>query len=716
MLGQPPVWYRTDLDQNPDDVVDDIDGDDEVTLEKVAASLNRTDSDQKKEKSIFDDDFYDDDSEGDEPTQIQPTSSNVEEKPPQRKRVPPRTPYALHNVVPIALSSQSQVKTLLSIASLHKYQKLESFIYTPDTSLRIFLSWYLHYQGFIFSPGYLANLPRLVLFFLEFLMRTKAMYESERALKAAVEVTKKAITEVPAAAKMCKLLPDKMGVGCMLHWGKSWVDEDQPFRFGEHKDAEEAKREALKTFEEELKTENVQVVSAEGISPVEEFKRFDAEIDLEGASEAGISIQVLSPTSAGFPNVEEVSTAFIEEVNEEPLRVEKTDGRITAQTQKVEELISVEEGSSSQRTAILTHIPKSSFKPTTSTHSTTGEQTPLDPEMNQSIPSSWDTDPTPSQDKSKLDAWAPKVGQPLMDMLGMTVLPIRYKPGVAERSMRRVREVILVGGRSKEAGMERRWKGVQEDLLGKLARVILEPWLDWDDGGIAVAYRKPRVQLPQEEKTNSVEGEQLPQDTEEQNSGVQKHSHDAEKDVITILVDPRVAEQISIGMGLAGTWIQMVKVQDYWKQAGLAVPEKIAREAQGSSGHSRGRGRGRGRGGATSGNNDPIQEVDPSASVETANQEASDGLPQTVSKDEVVEPERGSSSPVNGTTSTKGRHRGGRGRGGYYHRHQAEKEFMFWYVEDIFMAVPSFWMAGKEEEPLVMPEGEDEVDLYDLED
>jgi hypothetical protein len=30
------------------------------------------------------------------------------------------------------------------------------------------------------------------------------------------------------------------------------------------------------------------------------------------------------------------------------------------------------------------------------------------------------------------------------------------------------------------------------------------------------------------------------------------------------------------------------------------------------------------------------------------------------------------------------------------------------------MAIPSFWMAGKEEEPLVMPEGEQDMDLYDL--
>lgn len=713
-MGQPPVWYRTDLHQNPDEVVDDIEGDDEVSFAKLAAAAAaaRADSDQNKEKSILDEDFYDEDSEGDEPTLAQP------EKAPQRKRVPPRTPYALHNVVPVALSSQSQVKTLLSIASFRKYQKLESFIYTPDTCLRIFFSWYLHHQGFIFSPAYLANLPRLVLFFLEFLVRTKAVYESERTLKAAVEVTKRAVVEVPAAGRICRILPDRMGVGCMLHWGRRWVDEEMAFGFGKQKDmdAEEAKQQALKRFEEELKNENVQVVSAEAISPVE---------DLDGDENAGITIQVLSPTSGKISNLEERPSAFVEEVNEDRPPTEKTDDGNTTQKQKAEEEII----SAVQQPMAIPTTPESSteFAPSPPDTSMTDEQPLPNPEseMNQSIPSHWDTDPTPSQDKTKLDAWTPKVGQPLMDMFGMTVLPIKYNPGVAERSMRRVKEVVSAGGRSKEAGMERRWRGLQGVLVEKLARVVLEPWLDWDDGGVAAAYRKPRMQVPQEEKQNSVHGGQYPLDAEERKSVVEEHSHDPEKDVITILVEPRVAEQVSIGMGLAGTWIQMVKVQDYWKHAGLSVPAK-----SGEQGHSRGRGRGRarGRGGATSGShNDPIHSVDPDAaiSIETANQDVNDGLQQRLaeSKNEVAEPKRGPSSPDNETTSMQGAQRGGRGRGrgrgGYFRQHQGgtEKEFVFWYVEDIFMAIPSFWMAGKEEEPIKMPEGEDDDDLLsDLED
>jgi predicted phage gp36 major capsid-like protein len=141
---------------------------------------------------------------------------------------------------------------------------------------------------------------------------------------------------------------------------------------------------------------------------------------------AGITIQVISPTSGEFSNLEERSTAFIEEVNEDCPPTEKADDRNTTQTQKVEEEIisAVQESSTSQPTAPTS---ESSTKPAASPSGTsmTDKQTLPNPEseMNQSIPSHWDTDPTPSQDKTKLDAWTPKVGQPLMDMFGMTILP-----------------------------------------------------------------------------------------------------------------------------------------------------------------------------------------------------------------------------------------------------------------------------------------------------
>ena len=703
LLGQPPVWYRTDLQQNPDDIVDGMEADDEAPFEKGAAAP-QTD-DQKKDKNIFDD-FYDEDIEVDEPTRTQPTSGvENSSRPMQRKRVPPRTPYALHNIVPAALSSSSQVKTLLSIAQVRKHQKLESFIYTPDISLRIFFSWYPHHQGFIFSPSTLINLPRLVLFFLEFLVRTKAVYESDQALKAAVELTKKAVTELPATGKLCKLLPDKMGLGCSLLWGKRWIEEDQPFRLGEKRE-EEARQEAEKKFEEELKNENVQVMSSERI--LRQEKEFNSAIekdsnDDEDDSRAEISIQILSPTSPAFSNSAETPTAFIEEV------VAKS----TISTQKAEE-----------RTPAVQDAPSANADLTTKSATAhapwmVNKETLPHPESEQclSIPPRWDAnpdDPPSAHDRLRLDAWVPKVGQPLMALFGMTVLPLKYKAEVAERSMRRVKEVIPAGGKSKEAGMERRWRSVQEDLVEKLARVVLEPWLDWDDGGIAPTYRRPRVQISPEVQRAAEQDPNISRVQEEKPRG-QEQLHDPEKDVIVILVENRVAEQISVGMGLAGTWVQMVRIQDYRKEAGISAVDVT--EGGGHEGYSRGRGRGRGRGGATCGGKgkedktgtDPDSSATTFSHIEAADQVANDSL----SERQIARKEE---------TSTQGARRGwrgrGRGRGGHHHSGGFEKEFVFWYVEDIVVAIPSFWMAGKEEEPIRLPEGEEEQDfeLSDLED
>jgi len=46
------------------------------------------------------------------------------------------------------------------------------------------------------------------------------------------------------------------------------------------------------------------------------------------------------------------------------------------------------------------------------------------------------------------------------------------------------------------------------------------------------------------------------------------------------------------------------------------------------------------------------------------------------------------------------------------------RNLCFWYVEDVLLAVPSFWMAGKEDDPITMPSSSDEEldELSDLED
>jgi len=697
LLGQPPVWYRTDLQENPDDVLDDYDND-EVYI-PPSPPKNKDGSgkeDDVSEKSFSDGGDYlteDANNKNDLSTEHQ-----NEAEPQKRKRIPVRTPYAMHNIEPIPLSSASQVKTLLSLASLRKHQKLLTFLASPDTSLQIFFSWYLHHQGFIYSPSYLSYLPRLVLFFVEFLLKTKTMPESERALRKAIEVAKKAVKEVPAAGRLCKLLPDKVGMGCLMLWGKRWVDEEgeQPFfvKADPLPESEETKEEAMKRFEEELKKENVQILSSENLVPPEASETFPGLVD----DDEHISIQVTSPTSPGFVDPDEIPAAFIEEVIEPDNEVGTTRADSKSQVCQRETRVSATlEAVQPASPAILAN-PEVKADPTSDA---VADATPPASANSQSIPWRWDTVPSDDPARSSeaqdlIDAWKPRATQPLMALLGMTVLPLKYEAGVAERSMRKVKAVVGPGDKAKE-GLERKWRGVQEELVGKLARVVLEPWVDWDDGGLAEMYRKPRMQTPMKEKFED--------QAAEREKG--KKEHDPFMDVIVVLMEPRVAEQVSVGMGLAGTWVQLARIQgDRGEPSGRG----------GSRGRGRGRGggRGRGRGGlpphARTGGDQTEDTSKQSADNDEVGPEASVVAADVVvdARNESEELEAGSTTVT--TTGARGGGGRGRGRGGHHFHYQAEKEFVFWYVEDLFMAVPSFWMAGKEEEPLTMEDVEGQGD------
>jgi len=491
----------------------------------------------------------------------------------------------MHNIEPIPLSSASQVETLLSLASLSKHQKLLAFLASPDTSVQIFFSWYLHHQGFVYSPSYLSNLPRLVLFFVEFLLRTKAMQESERALRKAVEVAKRAVEEVPGAGRLCKLLPDKVGSGCLMLWGKRWVDEEgerQPFLVEANplQESDETKEEAMKRFEEELKKENVQIFSSENVVPPDVSGRFPGIVK----DDAHISIQVVPPTSPGFVDPDGIPAAFIEEI------IESDDEVGTARAGSNSEASKREVGESSV-SAILETMKQTStassrvladpeLKADPTSDAVSNAMPPATTTDPQSIPWRWDT--VPSDDSARfseaqdlLDAWKPKVTQPLMGLFGMTTLPLKYEAGLAERSMRRVKAIVGPGEKAKE-GLERKWRGVQEQLVEKLARLVLEPWVDWDDGGLAEMYRKPRLQAPMKEKPRyqGAAGEK----------GKGKKGHDPFTDVIVVLMEPRVAEQISVGMGLAGTWVQLARIQATEAKKILSTLEGVAPGGVGGAG------------------------------------------------------------------------------------------------------------------------------------
>ena len=83
--------------------------------------------------------------------------------------------------------------------------------------------------------------------------------------------------------------------------------------------------------------------------------------------------------------------------------------------------------------------------------------------------------------------------------------------------------------------------------------------------GVPFDYRVPEVQVPGGSESDA-----------------KRYAHDALQDDITLLLEPRVAELVCVGVGIAGTWVQLVPVRE---EFGFGA---------GNGGKSRGRGTGGG--------------------------------------------------------------------------------------------------------------------------
>ncbi|KAF8166991.1 hypothetical protein BJ912DRAFT_1001882 [Pholiota molesta] len=97
---------------------------------------------------------------------------------------------------------------------------LARFFDSPEKSIRVFMSSYAREQGYIWSDVNLTCMPRVLYFFINFLLRSKVLPESERSLRRAVEVIQTAQIELPNTASLAKILPDRFSRACNVSWGK----------------------------------------------------------------------------------------------------------------------------------------------------------------------------------------------------------------------------------------------------------------------------------------------------------------------------------------------------------------------------------------------------------------------------------------------------------------------------------------------------------------
>ncbi len=133
--------------------------------------------------------------------------------------------------------------------------------------------------------------------------------------------------------------------------------------------------------------------------------------------------------------------------------------------------------------------------------------------------------------------------------------PVTHRPRFAERSLRRITRVLPPGGfvsavieSNKTEPSSNSIYVAENDLNSMLAKLILVPWVDSGLHG----YTKPEV----------VDITKLRRDATEAPGAPEDHDHDPLEDDIAVLVSvaSRNLEVLrdSIGMGLAGTWVQLM--------------------------------------------------------------------------------------------------------------------------------------------------------------
>ncbi|KAG5639705.1 hypothetical protein H0H81_005888 [Sphagnurus paluster] len=300
------------------------------------------------------------------------------------------------------------------------------------------------------APSYdrnLVNMPRLLTFFVQFILRNHVFpeHEMESAFKRSLDIIALAQKELILTSKIAKQLPDDFSQACRAIWGqKSDGIVFVPTLAAEDTSENEEVTKAVQQFEEDLKADNIDILRGSETVP-----------------------------DAGNPS-------------EWPI-------------------------------------------------------------------GSWtDSQSNPAYGPLAIDSeWAPRI-RGLFQWLGPTALPLTHTTGAVECSVRRIKSfsppqnplVVL---------LESEAEAVEAELQRHFATIVLSPWADWDQAG---------------DEVPGSAGPQLLMTSRATIDGVK--AHDPFHDEITMLVEPAILPMISVGLGIRGTWVQIVREHDF----GSAVAAK----------------------------------------------------------------------------------------------------------------------------------------------
>ncbi|KAI5117562.1 hypothetical protein M0805_004475 [Coniferiporia weirii] len=374
-------------------------------------------------------------------------------------------------------------------------RRFEAFLSNPELAMKIFFSSYFRDGGMMWENLALRDAPRVILFFLNSLLRNRAMPGSEKSLRAAIKVTERAKDELPRTKQIGTKIPDELSSCLTVIYGsrlRKFVWSTRPAPDDDDSDKPQAKKAKLDVddtataeFTADLKANGVVLLADDAVSAEPSA---EAVVDDGGWHSAGSGAN-----------------------------------------------IAWGEG----------------------TESFGADENP------------WGQTPT-------YGGWA-QPAHSLMALLGPTLLPVTHTIGYVEESTRYISNVTMPDTWNKDKELD---AGSYSDLFRQFARVELKPY------PVFSTFERAAVQKPEileDPLANVVTGDASSSEIVQETPRIPRH--DPEKDSIMLLLDPKAAEDMLRGMGLGGTFVQVIP--DYAMRTSESSPSR--------GGGGRGRGRGIGR-------------------------------------------------------------------------------------------------------------------------
>ncbi|KAF8139006.1 hypothetical protein EV363DRAFT_555296 [Boletus edulis] len=398
-------------------------------------------------------------------------------------------------------------------------ERITNFLSDPEKAVRIFLSSYMREHGLIWAERNLIHAPRLIYFFLAFVLRNGVLPEPvyQRGLKRALNTIEWAKKELPLTLTVGRLIPDAFNEAC-----RECFDRQGGITF-----------------------------VSETANPSTTTKQKDATITVTDVS-SGVKSEVALPTEAQI----QLKDAIEDNVD--------MDVSIDAPT-------------------TIVSPPSENATDDNPTWGTSWDSTWADEGSQTAWAQcgSWGDETQEGQgtngearaDTKQGDSDWHREFTSLFSLLGPSAFPLVHTTGIIECSTRRVSAIHFPPNHPKgvhspslrknhgeaetKAGRQD-WlpsaDGVEAELEARFAKVILEPW-GREEGDISAPeiWRSSRGAVIDPTSPSKVLGDAAGTAT--------RKPHDPHKDSITLLVVPSFAETLELvpGLGLGAMWIEIVR-------------------------------------------------------------------------------------------------------------------------------------------------------------